>query len=549
MRKRRDRGIHVRPVFAMVALTVLAICAGVVSVPTAVTSQASVVPADSRPNVILITTDDQAATDLAWMPKTRAAIGSAGVTFRQGISPHPLCCPARAEMLTGQYAQNNGVYTNRGVYGGYGHMLSPDNTVASWLKDSGYRTGLVGKFMNGYRYGTHGRPKGWTFWDPTINGTYNYFDYVQANNGFPTASNGKYITDYVAETSRDLITQWADEPEPFFLWASYVAPHKSCLSEVDGVSCSAFPRPEPDYADAFPTARNPARSKSSYNEKNVSDKPRVVRRQAKKDSARLDNFFRARIRSLASVDDAVADTVAALEEAGELDNTLIIFTSDNGWVLGEHRYVGKKLAFEESLRVPFLMSGPGVPAGGLRDQTVSVLDIAPTIVDVAGVSPGRLMDGTSLMRFVDDPSTRGRQTRLIQSGHITSRQGARLWDYRGVREKRYTYTRWASGFEELYDRRRDPHQLVNVARDPAYRKVRREMWQRLRVLRGCAGVGECYRWFDNPPKPAQHTNRVGFAVGASSVRQRVVLPDVVDVPGLGAEQDIDRCAGNCRRIQ
>ncbi|MGL5826724.1 MAG: sulfatase/phosphatase domain-containing protein, partial [Nocardioides sp.] len=206
-------------------------------------------------------------------------------------------------------------------------------------------------------------------------------------------------------------------------------------------------------------------------------------------------------RTLASVDDAVADTVAALAEAGELENTLIIFTSDNGWMLGEHRYVGKKLAFEESLRVPFLMSGPGIPAGQTRDQTASVLDIAPTILGVAKVPPGRVLDGKSLMRFVANPSLGSRQTRLIQSGNITGRVDARLWDYRGIREKRYTYMRWSSGFQELYDRKRDPYQLVNVAGDRDYKRTLRAMRQRLRVLRDCSG--DCYRWFRRPPRPAK----------------------------------------------
>lgn len=492
----RRRVRKFRPGASIVTAVVgLALAAGLASTPTSSATQLSAAAEeDPRPNVILITTDDQALSDLAWMPKTRTSLGKAGLTFTDGISPHPLCCPARAEILTGQYAQNNGVYTNQGVFGGYGALADPDNTLPAWLQDAGYRTGFIGKFLNGYKHTVHGRPAGWTWWDPTIIGTYDYLDYTQANNGNPIQSDGTYITDYVAAVTRTRIEEWSQQRAPFFLWASYVAPHKTCVSEIDGVRCNGFPKPEAAYASAYGGATNPARLKGSYNEADVSDKPRVIRRQAKKDSGRLSDFFRARIRSLASVDDAVANTVAALAETGELQNTYILFTSDNGWLLGEHRFVGKKLAFEESLRVPFLMRGPGIPAGLTRSQTVSVLDIAPTVLSATGVSPGRIMDGVSVLPYVG-----GRQTRLIQSGRITNDPTKSRFNYRGVRERRYTYTRWASGFEELYDRVRDPHQLVNVANDPRYRKVRKELRSRLRKLRDCAGATWCYRSFGEVP--------------------------------------------------
>ncbi len=463
-------------------------------------SAALVAAPGDRPNIILITTDDQAASDMAWMPKTRAALGGFGVSFESAISPHPLCCPARAEILTGQYAQNNGVYANRGVRGGYSALQGRDNTVAAWLKDAGYKTGFIGKFLNEYHFDVHGRPVGWDLWDPTIEGTYDYYNYTQANNGTPQVHTDTYITDYVAEKTRSKIEDWSGGPNPFFLWASYVAPHNICDSEIDGLRCGTPPLPESEYAGLYAGTRNPAESKPSFNEANVKDKPKLIRGQSKKDPAEMNGMFLARIRALASVDDAVADTVAALDEAGELEDTLIIFTSDNGWMMGEHRFRGKRLAYEESLRIPMLMRGPGVPAGVNLARTASIVDIAPTIVDLSGVEPGRTMDGASLYGMLAQPSVSDRQTRLIQGGNITNDASDSVWDYRGIRDKRYTFIRFKSGFIELYDRKFDPYQLRNLSSAKRYVPIRKELRRRLAVLRTCSGTVECYPNFGSLPR-------------------------------------------------
>lgn len=464
-------------------------------------SAAMVAAPNERPNIILITTDDQAASDMAWMPKTRAAMGGFGASFSDAISPHPLCCPARAEILTGQYAHNNGVYANRGIYGGYPALEDPDNTIATWLQNAGYRTAFTGKFLNEYDWATHGRPAGWDMWDPTIVGTYDYYNYTQANDGSPQTYDDTYITDYVAQKSRRMISRWADGPEPFFLWASYVAPHNVCDSEIDGLRCGTPPLSEPEYATAYAGTRNPAEAKPSFNEKKVKDKPKLIRKQSIKDPGDLNALFLSRIRALASVDDAVADTVAALGEAGELDNTVIIFTSDNGWLMGEHRFRGKRVHYEESVRVPLYLRGPGVPVGVSIRRSASILDIAPTLVGLAGAQAGRLMDGASLFGQLTQPAESDRQTRLVQAGNLTNEVGATFWDYRGVREKRYSYVRWASGFIELYDRKRDPYQLHNVAEDDRYKSIRKQLRKRLAVLRPCAGTTQCYRNFGTLPRP------------------------------------------------
>ena len=454
---------------------------------------------DDRPNIVLISTDDQTVQDLRWMPKTKALLAAQGVTF-QGISPHPLCCPARAEILTGQYAHNNGVYSNAGKYGGYQALSHPDNTIGAWLKDAGYRTGFSVKFLNGYSWEQHGRPAGWDFWDPTVLGTYAYTGYTTANNGVPRpAPPGEYITDYVAQVTREHIELWSNQSRPFFFWASYVAPHTKCDEAKE--SCHRPPIPAEQYASAYPTAVNPATAKPSFNERDVTDKPKRVR-GPKRDRAKLQRLFLQRIRTLVSVDDAVENTVQALAESGELQNTVIIFTSDNGYLLGEHRLRGKKRPYEEAIRVPLIVRGPGFGVGTVSPRPGSILDIAPTLLSAAEATPGRLIDGAPLTGLQASVTGDERDTRLIQSAMEVHSGATRLWDWRGVRERRYTFVRWANGVLELYDRYKDPYELRNRAADPRYRKVLMAMRTRFQALSSCAGTEECYRDFGPMPYPS-----------------------------------------------
>jgi N-acetylglucosamine-6-sulfatase len=175
-----------------------------------------------RPNILLITTDDQTLSDLRQMPKTRKLLGRQGVTFPNALSPHPICCPARAAILTGQYAQNNGVRSNQGKYAFAG--LKRRTTLPVWLKRAGYRTAFTGKYLNGY--GTQGRPQpGWSWFDPTIVGQYNYNDYQMYRNGKPRSYHGLHNVDYINGEVQRLVREWSPGTKPFFIWASHVAPH------------------------------------------------------------------------------------------------------------------------------------------------------------------------------------------------------------------------------------------------------------------------------------------------------------------------------------
>ncbi len=448
--------------------------------------------AAERPNIILITSDDQAASDLQWMPRTRKLVGEAGTRFTRAIAPNPLCCPARATLLTGQYSHNTGVRANSGPHGGY-QALDNSNTVATWLEAAGYRNAFVGKYLNLYNDEVPTEP-GWESFDAMIKNIYQGFDVMMNENGSPRSYPNDHSNDVVAGKTRGLIEDFSADDEPFFIWASYVAPHGMCTPT--NTSCSAPPAPAARHAGAYPGVVAPQLSKKSFNEHNMSDKPPLIRRTKRVSRSYVQALFTQRIRSMASLDEGVADTIAALEENGELDNTLIIFTSDNGYQLGEHRHIGKVRPYEESLRVPLFVRGPGVPAGAVRSGAVSHVDIASTIAIAAGARARLTLDGRNLVTLA---RTRGWKP----STHVIgTKSGPGAWTWRGIRAGRYTWVRWYDGFIELYDRRRDPLQQVNVAEWKRYRAIRRELGRRYRVLKNCAG-STCRRNFPPLPRPGR----------------------------------------------
>ncbi len=451
--------------------------------------------ATDRPNIVLITADDMRLADLEWMPLTRDLFAEYGMSFRNGFSPHPLCCPARAQILTGQYAQNNRVLTNNGVYGGFPAFRNRGNHVGAWLEKAGYRTAFVGKYLNRYRWLRDGPQPGWTYWDPTVTGVYAFTDFTQYRNGAPEVFVDDYITDVVRDTTVDLIQEGANDDAPLFVWASYVAPHTALVLDESGTRVTRPPIPAPRHVGRYAGVTPDSWEDPGYNERDVRDKPRLLRKP-RVDAAALQDLFTHRIESLAALDQAVQRTFTALENTDQLANTIVVFTSDNGFNLGEHRHVGKIVAYEQSVRVPFLVAAPTLPAGSSTGRTVALLDLAPTFLEAAGAFPGRKLDGRSFLHAT--PSDGARRTLLVQAGNDRARKGGRTWDYRGLRTTRYTFTRWYTGEEELYDRRHDPAQLGNRAERRRYRGV--VVWARkaTRRLGDCAGAS-CRR--EPPPPP------------------------------------------------
>ncbi len=452
---------------------------GAASVPRTPASDVVRAAVDA-PNIVLISTDDQTAYDLEWMPFTRELLGGRGVTFSAGLSPHSLCCPARASMITGQYGQNNGVHHNSGPRGGYKALVDPDNTVGRWLQRAGYRTAMVGKYLNGMSVSTE-RPEGWDRWNPFA-GTTDFTTTTFVNDGDPVVREG-YVDDVTNAYARDYVEELSGE-QPFFLWVSNYAPHRAQYRE----HWEEYAYPAPRHQRLFRDVRLPARDKRSFNEKRVSDQPAQSQRP-KVDVQEMQTRFSTRIESLQAADEGVRDLVATLEATGELDSTYLFFVSDNGYLLGEHRLTHKNYIYREAMEIPFVVRTPQATGARRSRVPVTLTDLAPTIADLAGATPERVVDGVSFAPLLRGETTAWRDTQLIQTGRSAAARDS--WKIRGVRTSRYTYGRdVTNGFEQLYDRRTSPDEVRNVARKKGYRKVLRELRHRTRALKVCSGQ-EC----------------------------------------------------------
>lgn len=453
----------------------------------------------SRPNIVLITTDDQTMTELRWMPRIRRLVGGSGVRFTDFLSNHPSCCPARAQILTGQYAQNNQVLTNGPRWGGY-DRFQPDTALPVWLQRAGYTTGLVGKYLNLYDE-TDGPEPGWSRWSATVDGLYEYVGFTQYD-GEALDAPGGYHTDFVRDWSADFIADQAASDEPFFLWSSYVAPHSICrVGQPEGEGCATPPLPAVRDRGRYRDVRPPFLDDPAFGTRiRGNARPDLLYSEPRPDRAEKTRLFRERLRSLAAVDRAVASTVRALRAAGELDDTVVMFTSDNGYLFGEHQLKNKDVPYEQAVHVPLLARGPGVRSG-TSDRPAAMIDLAPTIAELAGATPLVPVDGRSLVGAFGGAQRSGDRTVLVQGGVTGKDPKDRMWSYRGVRTQRYTYARWTrNGGVELFDRRRDPGELRNVARDPAYQRIRRELRRRTELLGACAG-STCRVAFDPLPDP------------------------------------------------
>jgi N-acetylglucosamine-6-sulfatase len=442
---------------------------------------------NERPNVVFVLVDDMRADEMRFLPKTRRLLGARGVTYTHALSPHPLCCPARAELITGQYAQNNRVKDNSGPWGGFHALNAPDNNIGAWMRDRGYRTAFVGKYLNGYHGGA--RIRGWNVWLPLVSRVYDYWRprFFRADR-----LDVGYVTHAIRRRTARAIRGF--DGDPFFLYVFHPAPHEKPRSSP-GSSGWSPPPAERRYRDHYNRYRPAVLDTAAFHEKDVSDLPADLRRRSS--GARwFTNLARGRARALRSVDDSVAHLVSQLDEIGELDETYIVFTSDNGYMFGEHRLGGKNVLFDEALDVPLLVRGPGVPRGVKSHRPVTLVDIPAALVKWTGATPGRRLDGLSLT----NPGRR-RDTILIQTG--TAQRGTGGWSYRGVTTGRYLYAYRVGhpGSGLLFDRARDPQALRNRFRATAYAAVRRTLDRRTRVLIDCSGPGECNRSFGPVPHP------------------------------------------------
>ena len=462
-----------------------------------------------RPNIVVFMTDDETVAELAGMPHTRRLIERQGVRFDRSYVSYPVCCPSRATYLTGQYAHNHGVMGLYPPTGGYGRF-DKRNALPVWLRRAGYHTAHLGKFLNGYGdQEAADVPPGWSDWHATVDySTYKMWGYTINDNG-RMHTYGRtfdenprlYQTDVLAGKAAAIVKRQAARPEPLFLSLNFLAPHH----EARGVQrrTHRLVRPAPRDRRAFASA--PLARAASFNEADMSDKPRFLRTHTHpltgRDIAAIQRDARARRAALLAADDGVARVVAAVRRAGELDNTYFIFTSDNGYMQGEHRVrSGKMLPYEPSTQVPLLITGPGIPAGRVSRELVANIDLAPTILQLAGATAGKTVDGRSLLPFAHDPALRTKRAILHETGGQkyvgpaeqdertnVRRPMKRVLTYQAIRTSRWLYVRWHDGSRELYDLRNDPDELRSLHAGRHHRHVRHVLARRLRALATCAG--------------------------------------------------------------
>lgn len=448
---------------------------------------------DRRPNIVFITTDDQRLSDMQWMPYTRRLIGGAGTTFTDAVSPHPLCCPARAEFATGEYAQNNGVHHNTGVHGGYDALIDPGNTLGRWLGTAGYQTAMVGKYLNGYAP-DRASVQGWDHWNPFVQGGYTYTHTTFFNDGHPKLHTS-HVDDVVTSYASRYIRQFAGRGAPFFVWASDLAPHGAYSSRGKWVPPIAAAR----HRGTLAGTPSVATGKPSYGV-GVVDGPAPELTGSR--LARMSKVHVARIEALRAVDEGVRDIVRTLRSTGELSNTYVVFTTDNGYLLGEHGLSEKNFIFSEALQVPLLVRVPGAARDGATSPVrVTSVDIAPTIAELAGATPQRVVDGVSFAPLLEGREQPWRDTQLIQTGTAAATEADPGWLVRGVRTARWTYgLNQQDGSVQLYDRVGDPYELVNLAGRSEYLPVVTELQRRTTLLTSCAG-DSCRQDFGPDPQP------------------------------------------------
>jgi N-acetylglucosamine-6-sulfatase len=476
------------------------------------TDQDTRIPA--HPNILVVMTDDQAFSGwMEEMPTVRREVVERGTTFERSFVSNPLCCPSRATFMTGQYGHNNGVLDN---YPGYPALRRPDSVLPAWLQGAGYRTGHVGKWLHQYDEVPDSQegakpPPGWDEWDGLMEAK--YYEYWLSVNGTP-----KRFGDEPSEYANEVITDYGlrflrDRARgPFFLWLAYVAPHVDKDAPAAVGPCApgnAIPTP----ADA-PNGTEPGFPRSrSVNEEDVSDKPSFLRelpRLRSSDLDVIDNAFRCEQASMRAVDRGVARIIEELRRSGDLDRTLIMFTSDHGFFHGEHRVSrGKSLPYSPVSQVPLAIKPP-VPPGSetaptTSDALVANIDLAPTILDYAGgaacVDRGdcRMLDGLSLRPLIDGDDEAWPTDRAILQESRKRSRGVCGWSALRTRDYLYgTYRAVGASNDrpcsrvrgDLYDLGDDPLELENILEDPGYSDVRDELAKRLAELKNCSGE-EC----------------------------------------------------------
>ena len=451
---RRDASPSPRALSSCIALVILV---AILAVPTT-TSEAAESPSHERrpprPNVLIFVTDDQRFDTLKHMPATRRLIGRKGVTFSNAFATTPLCCPARASIMTGRYAHNHNVRRNF-----QRRKLDMSTTVQHRLHEAGYLTSIVGKFLNS--------------WNPTVTppdfdrsilltpvnspfaqGTDAYYGSLFGINGRVRRVK-RYATDFMRSRTTRILRQFnRRDRRPWMMFVNPFAPHSPAVParRHDGAPVGGW--------HSSPAIRNRNRSEKA---------PDVRRRRF----GPKREFAARQKRTLLAVDELVARVFKSMNRLSETRRTLVIFMSDNGMFWGEHGLQGKRFPYTHSIKIPMLMRWPGhVRPNSRTGRLVANIDIAPTVYDASGVEPAHVMDGRSLLS--------GERRKFVLLEHWEKTR------WLSLRSRRYQYVEYFGRdgkelrFRELYNLKRDPWQLHNLLR--THPRRHREIASRLHRL-------------------------------------------------------------------
>lgn len=439
-----------------------------------------------RPNIIVVLVDDmrwdeygEAGHNYIKTPNIDR-IAKEGVSFKNAFSTTPLCSPSRASFLTGQYAHTNGIVDNQ-AHNELSHQL---NTFPKQLHENGYATAFVGK----WHMGNDDTPRpGFDYW-ASLRGQGEAIDPGLNINGKQQTIQG-YVTDILIDQSLQFINQKREQP--FLLYLAHKALHPNVVQRDDGSTSNiaqggfvAADRHKGMY-DSVLFNRRP-----NYNIPPL-NKPALSRKidglpPLSAETSTKEKTIRERSEMLMAVDEGLGAILKALENKGELDNTIIIFTSDHGYWYGEHCLdEERRLAYEEAIRIPMLVRYPSlIKAGSTNEQMVLSIDLAPTLLDIAGVTAGNPIQGKSWVPIFNETVNDWRKSFLVEYYSDIVFPRMLNMGYKAVRNQQYKYIHYVDleGMNELYDIISDPYELHNLIDDPEMATVLGEMKQELNRL-------------------------------------------------------------------
>jgi arylsulfatase A-like enzyme len=444
-----------------------------------------------RPNIVFVLTDDLSWNLVQYMPHV-LEMQKSGVTFNNYFVTDSLCCPSRSSIFTGRYPHNTGIFRNTGEDGGYlafhdrGHEQA---TFATALSTAGYRTAMLGKYLNGYRPAQHAAAPSWAFWAVAGNG-YPEFNYNLNIDG-RLERHGNNATDYLTDVLSGLATRFIRQSgkAPFLIEVATFAPHAPYT-------------PAPRDAAKFPGLTAPRAP--SYNASPDANAPQWLRRHrplSNADMANIDQDFRKRAQSVLAVDAMIGELQATVAASGETDNTYFVFSSDNGYHMGEHRLMpGKMTAFDTDIRVPLIITGPGIKPGLTIDAIVENIDLAPTFAELAGMIPAASIDGRSLVPFLRGETVPDWRTVALIEHHGPVRdvldpdrpavRSGNPTTYEAIRGAKSLYVEYADGEREYHDLVSDPNELRNTF-SALPRETQAALHATLSAVMNCRGVQSC----------------------------------------------------------